>query len=286
MTIGIPIVKPSDRIRPNLAPSGMNRFLLHLSFFSALSFCQPLDAVTIWPLGDSLTSGFTRPGAYRPQLHADLAAAGIPVDFVGSATNDSTPYLSSNGETHHDGHSGWFISDSASSVDDGKGIFDAVPGWHSGITQPDVILLLIGTNDLNQGNLVASAPLRFEALLSRLEGLAPEARIIVGSIPMASETNTYKAPTVSNLNDSIDGFNSSIRGIAEDHADNGARIEFLDVNAAMGLSDLGSDGLHFSQAGYDKLGSLWAEAVQVPEPGSSVLLVLGSIGILGWLRRR
>ena len=222
----------------------------------------PAAALTIWPVGDSLTSGFTRPGAYRPQLYAHLTNAGITVDLVGSATNDSTASLAAAGETHHDGHSGWFIADTPSgSSDNGKGIHEHVQAWHGGIAEPDVILLMIGTNDLNGGNSVSSAPARFELLLTRLEALSPAARIVVGSVPKASETNTYKNPSVTQLNASIDSFNAKVLQIVTAHADNGRTVEFLDVNAAMTLADLGSDGLHFSQAGYDKLGGVWATAI-------------------------
>ena len=256
-----------------------------LMVIGAAATAFPASAVTIWPVGDSLTSGFTRPGAYRPQLYTTLTNAGQAVDFVGSATNDATTLLTTAGETHHDGHSGWFIADAASSsIDNGKGIYDNVQSWHASIAPPGVILLMIGTNDLNQGNLVAGAADRFEQLLTRLETLEPTARIIVGSVPKASETNTYKNPAVTGLNDSINSYNTSLLAIVEDHAANGKKVEFLDVNAAMTLADLGSDGLHFSQAGYDKLGNLWANAVLIPEPGSIVLLGMGAS--LMALRRR
>ncbi len=241
-------------------------------------------AVTIWPLGDSLTSGFNVPGAYRPQLHADLTAAGWSVDFVGTATNDATPYLTTRGETHHDGHSGWFIADAAgSSIDNGRGLYDSVGGWVSVIGQPDIILLMVGTNDLNRNNLVATAPARFDLLLSRLASLAPAARIIVGSVPGASETNIYKDASVTALNASIDTFNASLASIVSSQAGSGVNVELLDVNAAMTLADLASDGLHFTQAGYNKLGGLWAEAILVPEPET---MTLALFGVLAVMRRR
>ncbi len=245
----------------------------------------PACGVTIWPVGDSLTSGFTVAGAYRPRLYSALTTGGVSVDFVGSATNDATALLTTAGEVNHDGHSGWFIADAAaSSIDNGKGIYDSVQGWYAGISPPGVILLMIGTNDLNRNNLVSTAANRFGLLLTRLESLNPAARIIVGSVPKASETNSYKDASVTALNTSINTYNSSIKGIVTTHAAGGKKVEFLDVNAAMSLADLGSDGLHFSQAGYDKLGNLWATAVLVPEPGSALLLGCGCL--MAALRRR
>lgn len=258
------------------------RFIL--AVFTLVSVL-PARGVTIWPVGDSLTSGFTVAGAYRPRLYAALTGSGVSVDFVGSATNDATAALTTTGEINHDGHSGWFIADAAaSSIDNGKGIYDSVQGWYASITPPGVILLMIGTNDLNRNNLVATAGDRFGLLLTRLETLNPAARIIVGSVPKASETNTYKDASVAALNTSINTYNSSIHGIVTTHAASGKKVEFLDVNAAMTLADLGSDGLHFSQSGYDKLGNLWAGAVLAPEPGTAILLATG--GMMTALRRR
>lgn len=253
--------------------------------FAVSATVMSAAAVVIWPVGDSLTSGFTRAGAYRTQLYTNLANTGMPVDFVGSATNDSTMLLTTAGEANHDGHSGWFIADTAAgTTDNDKGIYDSVQGWYAAIAPPGVILLMIGTNDLNGNNSVSTAPARFELLLARLETLSPTARIIVGSVPKASETNTYKNAAVTALNTSINTYNSSIRGIVDTHAANGKKVEFLDVNAAMTLTDLGSDGLHFSQAGYDKLGNLWAGAVLAPEPGSAMLLAAS--GLTALCRRR
>lgn len=244
------------------------------------------SAVTIWPVGDSLTSGFNVAGAYRTQLYADLTAAGETVNFVGSSTADASAPLTTAGETHHDGHSGWFIADAATStVDNNKGILDNVGAWFPALSHtPDVILLMIGTNDMNQGNFVASAPSRLNTLLNRLEILAPEARIIVASIPAATETNRYKNPTVTNLDGSIRSYNSSIENLVTTHAGLGRKVEFLDVYSVMTLDDLTSDGLHFSQAGYNKLGTVWAEAILVPEPSAAVLVAAG-VGV-GLCRRR
>ncbi|MES2474999.1 MAG: GDSL-type esterase/lipase family protein [Verrucomicrobiota bacterium] len=263
----------------------MFAFPKHLLAILAAMSATPAWAVTIWPIGDSLTSGFTVAGAYRPSLYNNLIRAGEPVTFVGSSTADATTTLTTTGQFRHDGHSSWFIADTpGSSMDNGKGLYESVQSWHATIPSPQVILLMIGTNDLNLNNSVSTASGRFALLLSRLEGLSPSARIIVGAVPKASETNRYKDASVTTLNASIQSYNNSISAVVAAHAANGKKVEFLDVNAAMTLADLGSDGLHFSQAGYNKLGSLWASAVLIPEPNTLLLLLL-SLFCMG-IRRR
>ena len=247
----------------------------------------PAAAVTIWPVGDSLTSGFNVAGGYRTQLYNDLTAAGQAVNFVGSSTADAAPLLSSVGETNHDGHSGWFIADASSStVDNGKGILENVATWYAGIAErPDIILLMIGTNDINRGNFVSTAPGRLNTLVTRLAVLAPDARIIVGSIPTAKEDNAYKGSTVTHLDAAIRDFNAGVVTTVGYQASLGRRVEFLDVYGAMDLADLSGDGLHFTKAGYNKLGSVWAGAILVPEPGSCLTGLFG-IGLLLTRRRR
>lgn len=276
--------------RPAMLPAKLMRIRSRipaalLGLVAAVSAVCTASAVTIWPVGDSLTSGFNVAGAYRTQLHADLVAAGTTVNFVGSSTADASGPLTAAGQTRHDGHSGWFIADTAAAVDNGRGIFDRVSTWFPALSDtPDVILLMIGTNDLNQGNLVASAPSRLDSLLTRLETLSPDARIIVASIPAAEENNIYKNPAVTNLDGSIRSYNTSVENLVASHASLGRNVEFLDVYSAMSPADLSSDGLHFSQAGYNKLGSLWAESVLVPEPSAAALFAAGVLG--GVFRRR
>ncbi|WP_234009924.1 GDSL-type esterase/lipase family protein, partial [Streptomyces sp. SA3_actF] len=100
--------------------------------------------VRVMPLGDSLTDGFTPcPGGYRIGLWRRLAEAGYTVDFVGSLANGPAEL----GDHDHEGHSGWRIDQLDAQLD----------GWLAA-TSPRTVLLLIGTNDLNQNHDVANAP--------------------------------------------------------------------------------------------------------------------------------
>ena len=64
----------------------------------------------ILPLGDSITDGLGGTGGgYRARLHLLLNNAGDSFNFVGSATNNSTPALINSGQHYHEGHSGYRI---------------------------------------------------------------------------------------------------------------------------------------------------------------------------------
>ena len=95
--------------------------------------------VTIMPLGDSITYGLTDPSGdgYRKELWADLTAADYTMAYRGSLNNGSADLP----DTRNEGHVGFRIDDIAAGVD----------GWLKN-TQPAVILLMIGTNDVFQNH--------------------------------------------------------------------------------------------------------------------------------------
>jgi hypothetical protein len=77
-----------------------------------LPHLAPASVITIMPLGDSITVGYTGipgadvPGGYRNNLYADLTSAGIPIQFEGSTNQLPSPLLAASNETEHEGHSG------------------------------------------------------------------------------------------------------------------------------------------------------------------------------------
>jgi lysophospholipase L1-like esterase len=216
----------------------------------------------IWPLGDSITHGAGAAGGYRDPLYANLAARGIPIKLVGSTTTNPTTLLTTEGQDHHDGHSGYAI-DSAVNIDDGApraGIYEGVETWHGTIDAPDVILLLIGINDLNTGFEVDTASNRLDLLITRLFGYFPDTRILVGSLPEAAQSNSYRHGATIDVSLAIKNYNAQMLAIVGARRALGQKIERVDLHAALTLSDLG-DGLHPNAAGYVKMANAWADAI-------------------------
>lgn len=110
--------------------------------------------ITIYPLGDSITFGWSRvaphhqiPGGYRAPLYVLLTHAGYTVHFVGSNTRNPTRLLMRKHATQHDGWPGWRIDQIASHVKD----WLARSGYQfKGPAYPNFILLHISTNDIIQ----------------------------------------------------------------------------------------------------------------------------------------
>ena len=162
--------------------------LVALAAFSLLSL--PLAAlaatptIRILPVGDSITYGSSVAGGYRLPLYRMLTNAGFNVDFTGTQTGNGDPALP---DSDHEGHGGWTISQ----ID---GIMLSV---FTATVDPDVILLMIGTNDYGGGN-GSGATNRLEALIAKMALARPYAKIIVASLTQRGEPYETQIQTTFN----------------------------------------------------------------------------------------
>jgi lysophospholipase L1-like esterase len=233
----------------------------------------------IMPLGDSITYGTSNAtGAYRTKLWQDFGSDANNLTFYGSL-EAGPPQL---GNKHTEGHSGFTIA-----VEPGSGygnITDSIAGYLNARLFPDVILLMIGTNDINRDYQVDQAPAKLDHLISLISdlstGLRPNAKLIVSSIlPIDDAHNQFRWPgTDSNRNAAVDVFNATIPGIVAAHRALGEHVYFTDIHSLFTFSDI-EDGLHPTPAGFNKLGDAWYAAINsiVPEPSSFLLLVGGAV---------
>ena len=115
--------------------------LISLFFFTAtLALAEQVktDPVRILCLGDSITrgSGAGAEGGYRGPLQDMLKDAGVEFNFVGRYKTESLP------DPEHDGDSGRRLVQMLKGRNAiARKAFDASPN-------PDIVLLLIGINDL------------------------------------------------------------------------------------------------------------------------------------------
>jgi lysophospholipase L1-like esterase len=190
--------------------------------------------IRILPLGDSITDGAGAPGGYRAPLYQLLTNAGYKVDFVGTQTDNGAASLP---DPDHEGHSGWRIEQIDSIILD---VF-------AHIADPDIILVLIGTNDYGQGYDTAHATNRLEALIAKMATNRPTAEIIVANLLKRSEPYDTQIQTT---------FNPFVPGlVARQHA-LGREVYFDDLRSAVPLADM-PDQLHPGQTGYNKMATNW-----------------------------
>lgn len=164
-----------------------------------LTAADGAKTITIYPLGDSITFGWSRvaphnqiPGGYRAPLYVMLTRAGFIVHFVGSNNGNPTPLLIRKHATQHDGWPGWRIDQIASNVK--HWLATSGPGGNKP-AYPDFILLHISTNDVIQhfdpkyphnnereSQFMSDMESRMAGLVRELVALRPKAHLLVAQV--------------------------------------------------------------------------------------------------------
>ncbi|MEA1950838.1 MAG: SGNH/GDSL hydrolase family protein [Planctomycetota bacterium] len=230
----------------------------------------------IMPLGDSITAGYFVDGGYRAPLFERLNVDGYSFRFVGTQSNWPTAALTAAGQQFHEGHSGYIIDGRAGDAPR-AGLYENMANWigPGGANRPDVILLMIGTNDMDFGDgyRVGEAPARLDSLITLISdtttGLEPDAKLLVASLTPSTDSTSEA---------NIQAFNAQVPGIVDQHRAAGENVYFVDMYEALDpAADLG-DWLHPNPSGYTKMGDIWNSAVEqivVPEPSTSLLAAMG-----------
>lgn len=179
------------------------------------------------PLGDSITegAGSTTRSSYRAALWNKLSGRAGTLDFVGSLQHGELP------DRDHEGHSGWRIDQLQANI----------ATWLPA-ARPNVVLLHIGTNDMNRNHEVATAPARLGALIDQITTAAPTMTVIVSSL-VPSTTPEVQAR--------VAAFNAQIPGLVKERRDRGYKVGFVDM-ASVTTADL-NDSLHPNNNGYLKM---------------------------------
>lgn len=194
------------------------------------------------PLGDSITEGTTVDrGGYRGRLWDLLVTQDAQqIDFVGSLQRGTNLV-----DPDHEGHFGWWIKDDP----DGNNLYDHVEALLDAAT-PDMLLLHIGTNDMNAGTNRFVCIQRLDDLLARIFTLRPDIRLVLAAIiPMQTEINRPQHP-----------YQDAIPGLVSRYARLGKHISLADMRNILSSSDY-ADWLHPAQSGYDKMIDAWYPVV-------------------------
>jgi Ca2+-binding RTX toxin-like protein len=201
--------------------------------------------LSIMPVGDSITYGVIdfanqEGGGYRTKLWQRFQTEGRLVDFVGSQSSGPSTL----GDRDHNGFPGRTID-----------FIDSQDETLLAEATPNVVLLMIGTND-SATDPVATMTAELRALLQSLTANSPETRVFVASIP----------PTQSDArNQIVDQYNAAIPGIVAELAAAGRKVSYVDMTS-LTKADISTppadNGLHPTDAGYQKIADLWYAALQ------------------------
>ena len=188
----------------------------------------------IMPMGDSITFGYPISGGYRQQLLQHLGVGGYQVRMVGRVGNNSTGMA----ETLHEGWPGKTV----------EYLRDSVVDTTLLAYQPDLILLMIGTNNLAWGDKtqedVDNALSAYDSLLAKISTLAPSAMVIVSPILPIEGTDLPA------------NFNQALHKRVTALAGQGRPIAWCSQMSAITLAQM-DDGVHPNAGGYKKMGDAW-----------------------------
>lgn len=215
--------------------------------------------IRVMPLGDSITMGQYVEGGYRLPLQNELASKlpKLSFNFVGSLTVNSDGMV----QPDHEGHSGWrlidFLGEGGTYSYSGTG---PIP-----ITQyvlaamPDVILLMLGTNDRYMTGAVDSGAIdipeferRYRALLDDIYALRPDVKIAwmeVTQYDVGDEPHVVQA-------------RAAAAAVAQEYQAKGKKIVVIDPRSRFDTSTMLTDFVHPNALGYATLGDMYESAIE------------------------
>ncbi len=264
--------------------------MLGLVFAAPLSRAVAADFGDTLILGDSITQGALvgNHQSYRYELWKQLIDGGDAFDLVGSQSNSynfsntsdtvSTStypdYLGHSFDTDHEGHWGWRATDvlgtTSPSLASGSGTGN-LSNWLADYTA-DTALILIGVNDvkISVGASVSDTKANVQTLIGNLKADNPAVDVFLGSV----------LPSASSFADQsiLQALNLEYQNIAvSDPA-----VTYVDLWTDFSVGSHLYDGVHPNVAGERLVASRFYNAMTtaIPEPGSLVLLMVGSLGAL------
>ncbi|MBU0474338.1 MAG: T9SS type A sorting domain-containing protein [Bacteroidetes bacterium] len=218
------------------------------------------DTLKIHPIGDSITRG-TRGDTYRNYLKTILRDHNIEVDFVGQCSNAANSgsvwadypdlYNLLEGDIEHDGYGGLRIDQLTDMTYNTRGYPQKTIEQLVIDNPSDIILLMMGTNDIISQFQLDNAPARLDTLIRKILN-STSGHLIVSNItptplPLATER--------------INTLNSFIPAIVDSYKTLGKNISFIDINSMLGNSDISDDSYHPNSQGYENIAKGWYEAI-------------------------
>ncbi len=231
-------------------------------------------ALRIMPLGDSITEGLcdttatcyvpgirrpvdpSNPAAcdwslnalnpkavgYRAFLRDKLAAAGIKTSFVGS--------VDVVGDLAHEGHSGWTIGDLDFCVQNANWLEES---------QPDIILLHIGTNDMGWAHTPDEMLEDLRLLLEHIYAHAPKTHVIVAQVMSVTSNLRSFYVTLPELgNETLAKYNAGIPDVVAEFQKAGFKVSLVDMTEVIESdADFDAMGLHPTGEATARMADVW-----------------------------
>jgi lysophospholipase L1-like esterase len=248
--------------------------------FAHAAIAAPLK---ILPLGDSITYGWNysstndqpADGGYRTYFAQRMSPA-TQIQWVGRIVRGPTQ------ARYSEGWNGYSIRKLNNEI-----VQDAMTSG-----DPDVILLMAGTNDAWHGAQSDGDPLsdqqymipNMDSLLTHIFSVKPSVRVIVSTIPRIYNWGIFPED---GENYHVHAFNDALPDLINKHQGLNHDVGMVNSFALVALNEF-SDGVHPNDLGYRHIADAFYQGfmLTVPEPSAMAILVIASIAHLRRPRRR
>jgi len=193
----------------------------------------------IMPLGDSITQGSGEHNSYRRALWQLLQAGSYNVDFVGSLnTNYFAPPPDPDFDLDHEGHWGWRTDE----------VLAQLPTW-AAAADPDIVLVHLGTNDLFQGQTVASTITELGQVIDVLRTANASVTILLAQVIPSTMAD-------------VSSLNAEIANLAAAKTSAQSPVLLVDQYTGFNTATDTYDGTHPNDDGETKIANRWYAALQ------------------------
>jgi len=216
-------------------------------------------------IGDSITFGViaSRPnnpaleqsGGYRTPLFDSLLANGFDdIDFLGSREDGPDSLADQN----HEGYRGETIQQISDRITNNDN------GIQGNLDIADVVLLLIGTNDLTRNTNAEfnDAPNRLGNLINQIFQFGKAGiQVLVGSLPPLPGPYNNNVVPAGEIPPRVDVFNTAISDtVVPAQVALGRDVRFVDISSNLTNDDI-FDGIHPTAEGYSAISNAWYNAL-------------------------
>jgi lysophospholipase L1-like esterase len=218
--------------------------------------------IKVMPVGDSITDDCSLNGAWRLYLQPMLETNGFPFTFTGRQISSPVGFT----KTHHEGYCGAVIAPPGVFAVHGYSTTDAyllkIVADAMAITanRPDVILLLIGANDIGRGrNPYIVATNDMSNLLNLMFSNVPNANIIISKITSLQNASLNYGPYATN----VIIYNAALQTLVNQRRALGQNVFLADMFSAVDYNTMFmSDHVHPNSLGLNAMAKEFLTRIQ------------------------
>ena len=234
---------------------------------------KPTRTVKIMAVGDSITDGYSEQDGYRKYFYHRLVdQKKYSIDMVGSKDGWTATWDFDDGTYSYDpantGYSGYTIQSYQYNNQNRIGIFETISsGENENIiqtTSPEIVLLMIGTNDIMDSYKMDEIQARLQALVDEIYRQKSDVTLMIMSpLPIDAPVSGWLQQDTMNTN--IKTCMTAIKKIVDAEKASGKKCEYLATNELFtkqtDYTAYLNDYCHPNRAGYTLMGNYLADAV-------------------------